>query len=471
MRRESQLLRAALCALALVANGTGALAQEQGRGAAEKRATEGQMKERIMVDAAPRIEISGQEGGAVIVGGQGEYGFSFVSSEMAFDSKVIKGAPFSADAVTESVQVLGDGNRITRKTGSRIFRDSEGRTRREQSLSGIGALGATEDSPQVIFINDPVAGTNYILNSESHTAQVARQYFFKRGDEYNAPGVGVLVPGVGVRVKRPGSEQPGAKQEGNYTFTTKPPSGITEISAGRIDGKAQKRVQPTYPAVARAAGAQGGVDVEVVVDEQGNVESAKAISGHQLLRDASVDAARQWTFAPTLLQGKPVKVKGTISFEFAMSPGKGFEGAPGADAPPPPPPHEGGVMLMRTRTPGDHKEPPPLPESHESLGKQSVEGVEAEGTRTTVTIPAGMMGNERPIQIVSERWYSAELQTVVMTKHSDPRFGETTYRLTNISRSEPDHTLFELPAGYNVTEGRAAQERMMMMGLPRKQQQ
>jgi hypothetical protein len=99
-----------------------------------------------------------------------------------------------------------------------------------------------------------------------------------------------------------------------------------------------------------------------------------------------------------------------------------------------------------------------------------VEGVEAEGTRTTVTIPAGAMGNERPLLIVSERWYSAELQTVVMTKHSDPRFGDTTYRLTNISRSEPDHSLFELPADYKVTEGRAGLERMMMT-MPRKPQQ
>ena len=64
----------------------------------------------------------------------------------------------------------------------------------------------------------------------------------------------------------------------------------------------------------------------------------------------------------------------------------------------------------------------------ESLGKQNIEGVEAEGTRSTVTIPAGEIGNERAIEIVFERWYSPELQMVVMTRHYDPRFGETTYR-------------------------------------------
>jgi TonB family protein len=86
----------------------------------------------------------------------------------------------------------------------------------------------------------------------------------------------------------------------------------------------------------------------------------------------------------------------------------------------------------------------------ESLGKQNVEGVEAEGTRSTVTIPAGEIGNDRPIEIVSERWYSNELQTVVMTRHSDPRFGESTYRLTNIDRGEPAKSLFEVPADYTL---------------------
>ena len=88
----------------------------------------------------------------------------------------------------------------------------------------------------------------------------------------------------------------------------------------------------------------------------------------------------------------------------------------------------------------------------EPLGKQTIEGVEAEGTRTVTTIPAGKIGNERPIEIVFERWYSPELQTVIMTRHNDPRFGETIYRLTNISRDEPSRSLFEVPAGYTVKE-------------------
>jgi len=99
------------------------------------------------------------------------------------------------------------------------------------------------------------------------------------------------------------------------------------------------------------------------------------------------------------------------------------------------------------------KSGPNANEVKEQLGKQSIEGVEAEGTRTTVTIPAGEIGNERPIEIVSERWYSPELQLVVMTRHSDPRFGETTYKLTNINRTEPAKSLFEVPGDYTIKEG------------------
>ena len=88
----------------------------------------------------------------------------------------------------------------------------------------------------------------------------------------------------------------------------------------------------------------------------------------------------------------------------------------------------------------------------ESLGKQMVEGVEAEGTRVTTTIPAGEVGNDAPINIVSESWYSNELQVMVKSRHSDPRSGETVYRLTNINRSEPDHSLFEVPADYSIKE-------------------
>jgi hypothetical protein len=81
-----------------------------------------------------------------------------------------------------------------------------------------------------------------------------------------------------------------------------------------------------------------------------------------------------------------------------------------------------------------------------------IEGVEAEGTRTTITIPAGRIGNDKPIEIVQERWYSPELHTTILNKHNDPRWGETVYKLTKINRSEPDRSLFEAPGDYTVRE-------------------
>lgn len=99
---------------------------------------------------------------------------------------------------------------------------------------------------------------------------------------------------------------------------------------------------------------------------------------------------------------------------------------------------------------------------NEPLGKRMIEGVEAEGTRTTLTIPAGQIGNEHPLDTVSERWYSNELKTIVMTTRKDPRTGESTYRLANLRRGEPSRLLFEVPAGYQVIEEPAGPPAMRM---------
>jgi hypothetical protein len=88
-----------------------------------------------------------------------------------------------------------------------------------------------------------------------------------------------------------------------------------------------------------------------------------------------------------------------------------------------------------------------------SLGTQTINGVTASGTRVTRTIPAGAIGNQKPIVITVERWYSEDLQTPVMTKRSDPRTGETVTQLTNVQRQEPAASLFQVPADYTVTTG------------------
>jgi hypothetical protein len=89
----------------------------------------------------------------------------------------------------------------------------------------------------------------------------------------------------------------------------------------------------------------------------------------------------------------------------------------------------------------------------ESLGTQVMAGVTVQGTRTTETIPAGAIGNQNPIVIVSERWVSPQLQETIYSKRTDPRFGTTIYQLTNISQAEPAAGLFLVPSGYSVTAG------------------
>jgi len=90
----------------------------------------------------------------------------------------------------------------------------------------------------------------------------------------------------------------------------------------------------------------------------------------------------------------------------------------------------------------------------EDLGTQTIQGVSAQGKRVTRVIPAGAEGNEKEIDIVTETWYSTDLQVVVTSKTSDPRFGDSVYQLSSITRAEPDPALFTMPSDYTVKEGR-----------------
>lgn len=113
---------------------------------------------------------------------------------------------------------------------------------------------------------------------------------------------------------------------------------------------------------------------------------------------------------------------------------------------PPPPPRRDGSGGGR----------PPLPPGPavktEKLQPMEIEGVKAEGTRTVLTLPPGAIGNERAIEVVSERWYAPELGVVVSTKRLDPRYGDVMYRLVNIVRAEPPAQLFEVPADFDVRD-------------------
>jgi len=238
-------------------------------------------------------------------------GGRMLAAEAGMPGRVVKNAPYSAEIVAESTQTLPDGNRIRQTNTVRVARDSEGRTRREQSLRNLGGLAPDSSLPNVVFINDPVAGVNYALNPSEKTASKSRAGARGRG-------------GPGSDQPRPMMRQPGGP----------PPGGAQPNVAG---------------------------------------------------------------------------------------PGRGRRG-----------PNENLKI--------------------DSLGRQTVEGVPADGTRTTMTIPAAQIGNDQPIQIVTERWYSPDLQAEVLVKRTDPRTGESVTRMTNISRSEPPRTLFDVPADFKVSD-------------------
>ncbi len=220
---------------------------------------------------------------------------------------LVKGAPFSAEAISESTQVLADGNKISRTFTVRLYRDSEGRFRRETLPASSGSVSAR----QTISIFDPVANYRYLIEPDKKTVR--------------------RIP----------------------------------VIPGRAEGAVIVNGQPLSPAI------------------RTQIETDAAQRSHVILLPSVV------------------------------------------------------------ATSGDAGKSEPL-------GTRNFDGIEAEGTRTTTTIAAGTIGNERAIEVVYEKWYSKELQMIVYSRHSDPRFGEQIYRLENISRNEPDRSLFTPPADYKM---------------------
>jgi TonB family protein len=125
-------------------------------------------------------------------------------------------------------------------------------------------------------------------------------------------------PGSTVDVEEDADGSNGDAPDGNENAQADGAAGGPTVSAGVLNGKAISKPQPPYPALAKAARAQGTVVVQVTVDETGGVTSAKAVSGHPLLQQAAIAAARQAKFSPTLLSGKPVKVSGVLTYNFVL---------------------------------------------------------------------------------------------------------------------------------------------------------
>lgn len=259
----------------------------------------------------------------------------------------VKGAPYSAEATTETVQVLPDGNRILNKTSNKSYRDSEGRTRVEITPNVAGAWMPDTKQFSITVIDDPVSGDHITMNNNS-----------KQATRFSFKGVGVA----------------------------------------------------TASGVASATGRMQGFTTTVTT--------------------ASSDSAAPVPPPPPPLP-VPMHVMGAQANAVYMNAGPGVRT---------------GAFLS-----SDVK----IDAKSESLGKQVIEGVECTGSRDTTTIPVGAVGNERAIESVTEHWYSPDLQQEVLTKTTDPRFGETTYRLTNIVRAEQPRSLFEVPSDYKLEEPNA----------------
>jgi hypothetical protein len=290
---------------------------------------------------------------AGVIGGPQTFEYMATQS-FSFDGAVVKNAPYSAEAVTETTQRLADGNRIARKTNATMYRDSEGRTRREESLGVIGPWASNGEPSQSVFINDPVSKTNLVLDTKNKTV-------------HKMPSPKIMMTEALNKVRQNLNKN---LDEANQTLS-----------------ETNTRLSANHPDV--------------------NAAQAKVIEIERHIQTTNEDG--------------PAAAEAKVKAEMVMT-------------------H---LQPGMTLSSGSEKNA-----QRESLGTQMIEGVQAEGTRTTFIIPAGTIGNDLPIQIVSERWYSPELQTVVMTKHSDPRMGDTVYRLTNINRNEPAPSLFQAPPDY-----------------------
>ena len=187
---------------------------------------------------------------------------------------------------------------------------------------------AAKNEPQVamrqeISVIAPVVKSNEVASEK--TKEVARDVskFVVQGNkdvgDVNLAASTGVVPtagtgGGGTGPVVAGGEEPPPPPPPKPT----PEPKKTVVSGGVLNGKAISKPQPAYPPIAKAARAQGTVTVQILVDESGRVVSATAVSGHPLLQQAAVAAARQARFSPTLLSGQPVKVSGVITYNFVL---------------------------------------------------------------------------------------------------------------------------------------------------------
>jgi hypothetical protein len=283
----------------------------------------------------------------------GDETIAFAAQELG-DERIVKGAPYCADAEIESVQPLADGNRIVRRHTTRLCRDGEGRTRQEIDRAGR----------KTVFLRDPVARESWVLDPERKTAR--------------------RLSGAGPLLER---EHASAMRE--YADRMRDWARSFRESLRREPGGATPPIPPVPPAPPVAV----APPVPALLGED---ELGRGVQMHVLRMDP------QAPLPP-------------------LPPGVAFHARIGA-------PRGPGVVT--------------------ALAAKDIDGVRANGERTTWTIDAGKLGNEKPIVITRDVWTSPELMLTVHSRDADPRVGETNYRLSKLKRGEPDATLMRVPADF-----------------------
>lgn len=306
--------------------------------------------------------------------------------------RVVKGAPYCATAVHENVQTLGDGNRIVRKQSSQLCRDGEGRTRREVQREG---------GPKVIYLNDPVAKESWVIYPDEKRAQRLRS------TAGWAPGADAAAHAAWEASMQDWGERMKEQAARWKEWGARVAERARSVDAERVRGRAM-------------AGEPG-----IVIEQELVVPPAPGASGVERRRELRVIRASEMSALPAM----PAPLAPLV-----------------APTPPLPPmplllqgpmlPREGGVTT--------------------ALAPKEIDGVKVTGERTTWTLEAGKIGNEKPIVSSREVWRSPELMLTVMSRDADPRMGEQNYRLEKIRRGEPDAALMKPPADFSDSPRRSA---------------
>ncbi len=297
-------------------------------------------------------------------------------------ARVIKGAPFCADAVHETVQWLPDAgggapNRIVKQRTTRLCRDGEGRTRQELERG----------SRKLVYLDDPVARESWVLDPERKTARRGRDGLR-------------IVTGVDQAFDDPSWRDYAERMREWAKSLAERMRHVVPGTPPAPPVPAAPPAPPTPPLAPSHTLAPAPATPVVVTRSDGGVQQVQVIR----------------------LQG-----------------GEGLP--PSAEWGVPPPAVQWRAATLAPRGPGVTQ---PLP-------AREIEGLRANGERTTWTIPAGQIGNERPIEIVREVWTSPELMVTLQSRDFDPRSGETLYRLSNLRRGEPDAALMRVPPDYRTS--------------------